>query len=104
MEGFMEVEMPNGGARGGLLVGLLATLVLFLGTVCAPSAVAEPIVCEGDSCQPLPPEPEDQVVNTLVVGPGNPAVHYVKIGAGRKHSGGKGPGRKGSSRRDSARK
>jgi len=28
-----------------------------------------------DSCQPLPPEPEDPTPGTLVPGPGNPPLH-----------------------------
>jgi hypothetical protein len=32
--------------------------------------------CEGDACTPLPPEPEDPTVGTLIPGPGNPPVHF----------------------------
>lgn len=38
----------------------------------------EPIPCEGDACQSLPPEPVDPVLNTLITGLGNPPVHYAK--------------------------
>ncbi len=38
----------------------------------------QPIPCEGDACAPLPPEPEDPSVGTLVPGPGNPPVHFPK--------------------------
>ncbi|HXR60708.1 MAG TPA: hypothetical protein VN732_05225, partial [Solirubrobacterales bacterium] len=38
----------------------------------------EPIPCEGDACQPLPGEPFDPAVGTLVAGPGNPPVRYQK--------------------------
>ena len=38
-----------------------------------------PIACEGDACQPLPSEPAEQVITTLIPGPGNPAVSYLKI-------------------------
>jgi hypothetical protein len=41
-------------------------------------AAAEPIACEGDSCQNLPPEPEDPQPGTLVPGSGNPALHFAK--------------------------
>ncbi len=47
-------------------------------------APSEPIVCEGDDCQGLPSEPEDQAVNTLIPGAGNPPVRYVKV-RHRKH-------------------
>lgn len=32
-------------------------------------------VCVGDSCQPLPPEPEDPTPGTLVPNGGNPPLH-----------------------------
>jgi hypothetical protein len=41
-----------------------------------------PIVCEGDACQILPPEPVDPTLTTLIPGPGNPPVHYRKL---RRH-------------------
>jgi hypothetical protein len=40
---------------------------------------AEPppeIICEGDSCQPLPSPPQDPTLTTLLTGPGNPAVRF----------------------------
>jgi hypothetical protein len=37
-----------------------------------------PILCEGDACQSLPPEPVDPTLTTLQEGPGNPAVRYPK--------------------------
>jgi hypothetical protein len=40
-----------------------------------PTAPA-PIPCTGDACQPLPPEPVDQTLTTLLSGPGNPPVRY----------------------------
>jgi hypothetical protein len=40
----------------------------------------EPIPCEGDSCQALPPEPGEPTLTTLLTGPGNPAVHYTRYG------------------------
>lgn len=39
---------------------------------------AEPIACEGDSCQALPPEPTDPTLTTLLEGPGNPVVKYTR--------------------------
>jgi hypothetical protein len=41
-----------------------------------------PIPCEGNACQSLPPEPVDPVLNTLLGGLGNPAVHYA--GGGKR--------------------
>jgi hypothetical protein len=38
----------------------------------------EPIPCEGDACQVLPPEPVDPPLNTLITGRGNPPVRYSK--------------------------
>jgi hypothetical protein len=35
-----------------------------------------PIPCLGDACQPLPSEPVDPTLTTLLTGPGNPAVRY----------------------------
>jgi hypothetical protein len=41
---------------------------------------ASPIACKGDACQPLPSEPVDPTLTTLLTGPGNPAVRYPKTG------------------------
>ena len=35
-----------------------------------------PFVCEGDSCQILPSDPVDPVMNTLSLGPGNPPIKF----------------------------
>ncbi|HEV7771389.1 MAG TPA: hypothetical protein VGO66_12135 [Solirubrobacterales bacterium] len=35
-----------------------------------------PLSCLGDACQPLPPEPVDPTLTTLLSGPGNPSVRY----------------------------
>ena len=37
---------------------------------------AQPIICEGDNCQSLPPAPVDPTLTTLQPGPGNPPVRY----------------------------
>lgn len=37
---------------------------------------AAPIPCEGDACQPLPPEPRDPAIASQVPGRGNPEVSY----------------------------
>ncbi len=63
----------------------------------------EPIVCVGDGCQSLLPEPEDPTPGTLVPNPGNPPLHIfrpkkkkkkLKLRRGhghhRKHPGGRG--------------
>jgi hypothetical protein len=39
----------------------------------------QPILCEGDACQPLPGAPEDPTVGSLIGGPGNPPVHFPKV-------------------------
>ena len=41
-------------------------------------AAPEPIPCEGDACQFLPPEPEETTLTTLIAGPGNPKVRYQR--------------------------
>jgi hypothetical protein len=41
-----------------------------------------PIPCAGDACQDLPSEPVDPGLNTLVTGPGNPKVRYLKYRRG----------------------
>ncbi|HEY2334028.1 MAG TPA: hypothetical protein VGH58_03330 [Solirubrobacterales bacterium] len=40
----------------------------------------EPLACEGDACQALPPEPSEPTLTTLLSGPGNPPVHYTRYG------------------------
>jgi hypothetical protein len=44
----------------------------------------EPIPCNGDACQSLPPEPVDPGLGTLAAGPGNPKVHYKKLRGAKK--------------------
>jgi hypothetical protein len=43
----------------------------------------EEIICVGDSCQSLPPEPDDPMPGTLVPNPGNPPLHV--FGPKKKH-------------------
>jgi hypothetical protein len=45
----------------------------------------KPIACDGDACQPLPSPPPDQVVTTLIEGPGNPKVDYQKRHHKKRH-------------------
>jgi hypothetical protein len=40
----------------------------------------EPLACEGDACQALPPTPTDPTLTTLLSGPGNPPTHYTRFG------------------------
>jgi hypothetical protein len=40
----------------------------------------EPLACEGDACQALPPEPVEPTLTTLLSGPGNPPVHFTRYG------------------------
>jgi len=56
---------------------VLACAILLAGPGAAGAAEAseEEVVCVGDSCQPLPREPEDPTPGTLVPGPGNPPLH-----------------------------
>jgi hypothetical protein len=42
-----------------------------------PVAGGGGIVCRGDGCQALPPEPVDPTLTTTLPGRGNPKVHYV---------------------------
>lgn len=67
-----------------------------------------PIPCEGDACQVIPSEPTDPPLNTLVTGPGNAKVRYVKLKRthhkqhrkhGRKHHEPHRGGKHGSGRR-----
>jgi hypothetical protein len=43
-----------------------------------------PIICEGDSCPVLPPEPVDPTLTTLQPGPGNPPVRYHNLNGQKK--------------------
>jgi len=54
----------------------LACVISLAGPAGASAAEAsEEVVCVGDSCQPLPPEPEDPTPGTLAPNPGNPPLH-----------------------------
>jgi hypothetical protein len=46
-----------------------------------------PIVCNGDACQPLPSQPVDPTLTTLLAGPGNPAARYPRTKRKRCKSG-----------------
>ncbi len=45
---------------------------------------SEEIICVGDSCQPLPPEPEDPTPGTLVPTAGNPPLRIFEPRHGKK--------------------
>jgi DNA-binding beta-propeller fold protein YncE len=42
----------------------------------AAAESGEGILCQGDACQVLPPEPVDPTLTTLLEGPGNPKIRY----------------------------
>lgn len=57
---------------------VFACVILLAAPIVASGAVYsadEEIICVGDSCQSLPPEPEDPTPGTLVPNPGNPPLH-----------------------------
>ncbi len=59
-----------------------------------PEAI-KPIPCQADACQALPPTPEDPSPGTLLKGPENPPLHFVKEGKAKpKHHKGKHPKKK----------
>lgn len=57
---------------------VVACAILFAGPVAAAGAEEEEPICVGDSCQPLPPEPEDPTPGTLVPTGGNPPLHVYE--------------------------
>ena len=60
---------------------ILACILLLAAPVAASGSTYsadDEIVCVGDSCQPLPPEPEDPTPGTLVPNPGNPPLHVFE--------------------------
>ncbi len=94
---------------------VLACAILLAGPGAVSGVAAgleEEPICVGDSCQPLPPEPEDPSPGTLVPNPGNPPLHifepkkkkHLKLKTRKKHHkghrrGGQGHGRHGAARR-----
>jgi hypothetical protein len=91
-------------------VVLLAAPVAVGGVAYGVEDVDEKVVCVGDSCQPLPVEPEDPTPGTLVPNPGNPPLRFHEPKGKPKHHGrhrkrhhgdrsGHGNGRKGESTR-----
>jgi hypothetical protein len=51
-----------------------------------PEAI-KPIPCQADACQALPPTPEDPTPGTLLKGPENPPLHFVKEGKAKPKGG-----------------
>lgn len=78
---------------------VLACAFLFAGPgagVGLAAGLEEEPICVGDSCQPLPPEPEDPTPGTLVPNPGNPPLHIFEPKTKKKkHRKGKRHGRRG---------
>ena len=66
-------------------MGIVVASVLALVPAPAGAAVFSEIVCVGDSCQPLPPEPEDPSPGTLAPNPGNPPRHIFEPKRHRSH-------------------
>jgi WD40-like Beta Propeller Repeat len=67
--------------EGSLVAGDLGALDLYDARVGGGFPVAvPPILCEGDACQSLPPEPVDPTLTTLQEGPGNPKVRFQNQG------------------------
>lgn len=56
----------------------VACAVLLAAPVAASGAFEEEPICVGDSCQPLPSEPEDPTPATLVPNEGNPPLHVFQ--------------------------
>lgn len=83
--GCEEARSRHWGSAMALAAGLAFFSWAGAGQALGASVPIEPIPCEGDACQPLPPEPEEPPVNTLVPGPGNPPVRYYKIGGKQGH-------------------
>lgn len=83
----------------GVGAAFLACMVLLLAPVIDGAGVAfaadEEITCVGDSCQSLPPEPEDPTPGTLVPNPGNPPLHFSEPKKSRKHRSGRGKNHRG---------
>jgi len=67
-------------------VGIVVACAVALAPAPAGAAVVfSEVTCVGDSCQPLPPEPEDPSPGTLVPNPGNPPRHIYEPKEHKKH-------------------
>jgi hypothetical protein len=62
----------------GVVLACAILLAVPLGAGGAIEGAEEEPVCVGDSCQPLPVEPEDPTPGTLVPGPGNPPLRIFE--------------------------
>jgi hypothetical protein len=94
--------------RETVVGAVLACAFLLAGPGAAGSLAAEleeEPICVGDSCQPLPPEPEDPTPGTLVPNPGNPPLHvYEPKAKGKKHRKNHGHGARGHGKRGAAKR
>lgn len=85
---------------------ILACVILLAGPGAAGGAVEgaeEEPICVGDSCQPLPPEPEDPTPGTLAPNPGNPPLRIFEPKTKKKQrkahpKGARGHGKHGAAR------
>ncbi|HWA53898.1 MAG TPA: hypothetical protein VG816_06975 [Solirubrobacterales bacterium] len=76
----------------------IACALLLAGSSAAAGAIEgleEEPICVGDSCQPLPAEPEDPTPATLTPNPGNPPLHVYEPKEKKKHPKKRRHGRKG---------
>jgi hypothetical protein len=65
---------------------VVACAILLAGPGTAAGALEEEEpICVGDSCQPLPPEPEDPTPGTLMPTGGNPPLHIDEPHKKKKH-------------------
>lgn len=77
MAGFRETA-------AGVVIACALALAGPGAAVSAAEGLEEEPICVGDSCQPLPPEPEDPTPGTLVPNGGNPPLHIYEP-AKKKH-------------------
>jgi hypothetical protein len=85
---------------------VLACAILFASPGAAGAAVEgleEQPVCVGDSCQPLPPEPEDPTPGTLVPNSGNPPLRIFEPKKKKKQRKGHPKGARGHGKHGAAR-
>lgn len=85
---------------------VLACAILLAGPGAAGSlaeGLEEEPVCVGDSCQPLPPEPEDPTPGTLIPSSGNPPPHIFEPKSKKKRRKGHPKGARGNGKHGAAR-
>jgi hypothetical protein len=84
MASFREI-----GAAAAVLACTASLLAPAIDGASVAFAAGEEVTCVGDSCQSLPPEPEDPTPGTLVPNPGNPPLHFSEPKKPRKHRSGR---------------